>query len=71
MQQIKLFKGVENELRELENEVNGWIRQNQVRVVSIQGNISPQTIQPEAKAGIGSSTFSASDLFVIVVYETP
>jgi hypothetical protein len=70
MQQIRLFKGVENELRELEHEVNGWIRQNKVRVVSIQANIAPQSIHADSKAGLGSSTFSASDVLVTVVYET-
>lgn len=70
MQQLKLFKGIETELRELEHEVNGWIRQNKVRVVSIQANIAPQSMQPEAKAGLGSTTFSASDVLVTVVYET-
>lgn len=69
MQQVKLFMGVESRLEDLEREVNGWLRENGVRVVSIRGNIAPQT---PAKANLDNSgmrNFLPSDLFVMVVYE--
>lgn len=64
MQQIKLFKSVESEMEALEKDVNIWIAQNKVKVISIVGNISPQTQQP---GSMGS--FSVSDILILVTYE--
>ena len=77
MQQVKVFVGLEGQTVELENEVNGWIRDNGAKVISITGNISPQAILPEkapTSAGIGgtgglSRRFAPSDVMVLVVYE--
>lgn len=66
MRKIKLFKSVVSELEALESEVNDWIEAQGVEVVSITGNISPQTHLPTS-----SDTFSVSDVFVIVTYEAP
>ena len=68
MQQVKLFKSVEAEISGLETEVNNWIRENGVRVVSIQGNIAPQTVS-DFKA-VTSGRFSPSDVLLVVTYET-
>lgn len=66
MRQIKLFKGVEAELASLESEVNSWIRQSQVNVVGIRGNIAPQST-----GGPNSGQrFTPSDIVIIVEYET-
>jgi hypothetical protein len=65
MQQVKLFKSVESELEELEKDMNDWMKQNNVKVISIQGNIAPQTI-----TGSHVGTFSSSDILMIVHYET-
>lgn len=67
MRQVKFFKSVESELLELENEINSWIADEGVDLVSITGNIAPQTTSG-ASGGLG--TFSASDVLVIVVYES-
>ena len=71
MQQVKIFKGIENDISDLEKEVNTWIRESGARVVGMTGNIAPQS---EAKmAGVGSltnSAFSPSDLVIIILYET-
>jgi hypothetical protein len=70
MQQVKLFKHVEAEIRDLEREMNAWMTDLQKkggRVVDVKGNIAPQTVVAERKS---SNTFSPSDLFVIVLYET-
>ena len=68
MQQVKLFKSVEVEISELETEINNWIRENGIRVVSIQGNIAPQTISdPKAES---ARRFAPSDVLMVVTYET-
>lgn len=64
MRKVKLFKSVVSELEALESEVNDWIEAQGVEVVSITGNISPQTHLPTS-----SDTFSVSDVFVVVTYE--
>ncbi|REJ73026.1 MAG: hypothetical protein DWQ34_23230 [Planctomycetota bacterium] len=66
MRQVKLFKGVEAEIGSLESEVNSWIRESQVDVVGVRGNIAPQSTG-------GPSTgqrFTPSDILIIVEYET-
>ncbi len=70
MQQVKLFKGLENELGALENEVNGWLRRSRARVISMSGNIAPQTHNLEVGgAGLSRTAFGASDVLLIVLYE--
>ncbi|GIW98678.1 MAG: hypothetical protein KatS3mg111_2011 [Pirellulaceae bacterium] len=64
MQKVKLFKGLESELTTLEQEINEWIEQSQARVISITGNIAPQT---RSQSSMGS--FGASDVLIIVHYE--
>jgi hypothetical protein len=64
MQKIKLFKSIESELHSLEDEMNAWIADTGARVISVTGNIAPQTGNTQQ---VG--TFSASDVFVIVLYE--
>lgn len=66
MRKVKLFKSVVSELEALESEINDWIEAQGVEVVSITGNISPQTHLPTS-----SDTFSVSDVFMIVTYEAP
>ena len=71
MQQIKIFVGREDHTEELEAEVNTWIAQSGVNVLSIAGNIAPQSIMPmkEPAAGTPGRRFAPSDLFVLVTYE--
>ncbi len=70
MQQIKVFIGIEGEQSVLEREVNTWIEQNKVKVVSIRGNIAPQTLaRQEPPASSSGRTFRPSDLFILIVYE--
>ncbi|WP_164102681.1 hypothetical protein [Candidatus Laterigemmans baculatus] len=66
MQQVKIFKSVEGELGALEETINGWVRESGARIVSITGNIAPQTVAP----GTAMNTFSDSDVLIIVLYET-
>ena len=64
MQQVKLFKGVESELETLEADVNEWIKTNNAKVLSVVGNISPQT--PHTSS-LGS--FPVSDILIVVTHE--
>ena len=70
MQQIKIFKNVENNVSELEREINAWISQSGARIVSLTGNIAPQSDPSAASGGLGKSSFPPSDVVVIVLYET-
>ncbi len=63
MEKIKLFKGVEIELQALEDQINEWLQESGARVISVTGNIAPQS-------STGGS-FTTSDILVIVTYELP
>jgi len=71
MQQIKLFTGTEEQTEELETQVNDWIQNNTIKVISITGNISPQSPQPggDDTPTLSKSRFSASDILIVVTYE--
>ena len=64
MQQVKIFKSVDTELGDMETQINHWIVESKAKILSIDGNISPQA----GKHGIQGS-FSAADVLVIVLYE--
>lgn len=64
MRQIKIFKSIESELWNLEDEINSWIKESGAKVLSVTGNIAPQTGGP-----VMGGTFSASDVLVIITYE--
>jgi hypothetical protein len=69
---VKIFKGVENEIEALEEQVNAWIRETGATIISITGNISPQSGGTDAKSvGLTQSHFAASDVLLVVLYETP
>ena len=65
MQKVKLFKGIVNELEALEQDINVWLAAQRVKIVSLTGNIAPQTPSQE----IGFGTFPSSDVLVVVLYE--
>ncbi len=69
MQQIKIFKGIESNVSELEQEVNAWLKESGARVVNVFGNIAPQTITDPEKAR-GTRGFSPSDVLIVLLYET-
>ncbi len=69
MRQIKLFKHIEAELSELQKQINTWMEEIQhsgATIISVNGNIAPQTVGSTSSA----NRFSPSDLFVIIEYET-
>jgi hypothetical protein len=65
VQQVKIFKSVDNELGQLEAEINRWIAENSIKILSIHGNIAPQ-----AGKHAMQGSFSAADVLVIVLYES-
>ncbi len=64
MQQIKLFKGVESEMEDLEQQVNDWLKSSGAKIISVAGNISPQTQHPNTL-----ESFPVSDILIIITYE--
>jgi hypothetical protein len=70
VQQVKIFKTIEGEVESLEKQINSWIRESKVRVLSIVGNIAPQSRAAEPKAAMPQHGFAPSDVLVIVLYET-
>jgi len=70
MQQVKFFKGIESNVDTIEKEINDWLRQSGAKVISITGNIAPQSTKPGGGSGLGNSHFASSDVLVIVLYES-
>ena len=70
MQQVKLFKGVESDVAGLEKEANQWIRQTGAQIISITGNIAPQSESGGKTSGALGGSFFASDLLLIILYES-
>jgi hypothetical protein len=72
VQQLKIFKGIENGLSDLEREINTWIVESQAEVLQIVGNIAPQTASPKPSAtGLTQGDFPPSDVIVFVLYKRP
>jgi hypothetical protein len=72
MQRIKIFKTVESEIAELEKDVNAWLEETGATIVSLSGNIAPQSSGHDTKTlGLGGGLFSSSDILLIIVYELP
>ena len=69
MHQVKIFKGIESELATLEAEVNRWLAETDARVVSMFGNMAPQTPSEEASKGLTKSAFAPSDVMLVILYE--
>ena len=64
MRKIKLFKSVENDLTELEAEINKFLEDSGAELISVSGNIAPQTHFPTSP-----DTFATSDVLIILTYE--
>jgi len=72
MQQVKIFKSLESNVTELEGEVNAWIRRSGANILSITGNIAPQSSALGSTAGgLGQGAYAPSDVVIIILYETP
>ena len=69
MHQIKIFKGIESELGNLQAEVNAWLKESGVTVVNMFGNMAPQSPTTEASKGLTKSAFAPSDVLLVILYE--
>jgi hypothetical protein len=67
--QIRLFKGVETDIKEMEKEINSWLKDSKARVVHMSSNIAPQSNEPQAFSGPKARQFAPSDLFVAIVFD--
>ena len=65
MQQVKIFKSVDNELAEMEKQINRWMRKSGARVLSINGNLTSQNSPSDGPL----NSFAAGDVLIIVLYE--
>ena len=70
MQQVKLFKSVEDQVDSLEKEINDWLSRSGAKVISLTGNIAPQSVKPDGGGGLSKSSFAPSDVLVVLLYET-
>jgi hypothetical protein len=70
MHQIKIFKGLENDIGNLEAEVNRWLAQSKVGVIQMFGNLAPQsTSAGSARSGLSGAAIPPSDVLLIVLYD--
>ncbi len=71
MQLVKLFKGIESELPDLEDKINTWIRESGANVIQVTGNIAPQSAlnKPTTGQTLARGSFEASDVLIVVSYE--
>lgn len=71
MPKIKIFKSIETEVAHLEEEINDWIEESGARIVSMEGNIAPQTINAPSAGTLQTGRYSPSDVLVMFLYELP
>ncbi len=75
MHQIRIFIGKEDEPGRLAKEVNDWLANDDVKVVNIFGNLSPQTLIERGESGriLGAASegrrYAPSDIMLVVVFE--
>ena len=71
MHQIKIFKGLESDAALIEKQVNSWLAESKARVVSMYGNIAPQSPAPDSTSNaISRGAFPPSDILLVLLYET-
>lgn len=71
MQKVKIFKSVETEVTNLEQEINEWLEQSGARITNMKGNIAPQTLNAQSTGTLATGRYSPSDILVIFLYEIP
>ena len=70
MQKVKIFKSLENDVVRLEREINEWIAASGAKIISLTGNIAPQSERTGASTGgMGDSRYPPSDIVLVVLYE--
>jgi hypothetical protein len=71
MQRVKIFKGLENEVEALEQQINDWAESEGAKILQVTGNIATQSYNPAAKSGssLQGNVAAASDVLITVLYE--
>ncbi len=70
MQRVKLFKGTEGHIMELEQDINRWAEATGARLLQVTGNIAPQSpSRGDGAPASGQAGFAPSDVLVTVLYE--
>jgi hypothetical protein len=75
MHQVRIFIGKEDDTLRLAKDINEWLAYDDVKVVNIFGNMSPQTIQDRSESGRilgaegGGRRYAPSDIMLVVVFE--
>tara|TARA_B100000482_G_scaffold70862_1_gene49834 strand:+ start:754 stop:975 length:222 start_codon:yes stop_codon:yes gene_type:complete len=71
MKLVKLFKGLEDEVGNLEKRINDWAESEGVKIVQVSSSIAAQSYNPSSKSGssLQSNISAASDILVTVLYE--
>ncbi len=64
MQQVKVFKGIDAEIPEMERQINRWMRKSGAKVISITGNLTAQS-----GGGGPMNSFAGGDVLLVVLYE--
>ena len=65
MQQVKIFKGVDTEISDIEKQINRFLRKTGVTVLSITGNLAAQP----GSANGPMNSFAGSDVMVIILFD--
>ena len=65
MQQVKIFRGPDTEIEDIEKQINRFIRKNGVRVLSITGNFASNP--PSGSSAM--SSFAGGDVLIILLFE--
>ena len=71
MQRVKIFKGLENEVEALEQQINDWAESEGAKILQVTGNIATQSYNPAVKSGssLQGNVAAASDVLITVLYE--
>ncbi len=69
MKKVKFFKGIENELNALEDEITEWLTSTGAQILSITGNIAPQSGDGASSPMMGQTSFASSDVLVVILYD--
>ncbi len=70
MNQIKIFKGLEDDTSTIEHDVNNWLKENKVKVIQIFGNVAPQALTPDVvKNTLSKTAHPPSDVLLVILYE--
>jgi hypothetical protein len=66
VQQVKIFRGADTEVEDIEKQINRFIRKNGIRVLSITGNFASNP--PTGSSAM--SSFAGGDIMIILLFET-